>query len=121
MDLLTFDSQYRYVEGAASEVVDQYSLVQPALCCSEGNGRGRGLVEYIQDFETGNLARRNGGPAADIVEIGRDGNDGLGDGPAQGRFGIILELFEDDRRTIDGRETPGFLFVGSGGVGHMAI
>ena len=82
------------VERAAAEVVDGDGfvllLVEPV-----GQRRGGRLIDDAHDFQAGDLAGVFGGLALRVVEIGRDGDDGLGDLFAQIGFGGFLQLGED--------------------------
>ncbi len=66
------------IECAAAEVVDGDGLVLLFVEAVGQRGR-RGLVDDALDVEAGDLARVLGGLALRVVEVGRDGDDGLGD------------------------------------------
>ena len=74
------------VEGAAAEVVDGDGLVLLLVEAVGERGRG-GLVDDALDVEAGDLAGVLGGLALGVVEVGGDGDDGLGDGLAEIGFG----------------------------------
>ena len=86
-----------HVEGAATEVEDQDELVFLALFEAVGQGRGGGLVDDALDLQAGDLTGVLGGLALSVVEVGRDGDDSLGDGLAQVGLGVSLQLHEDAR------------------------
>ena len=86
-----------HVEGAATEVEDQDELVFLALFEAVGQGRGGGLVDEALDLQAGDLTGVLGGLALSVVEVGGDGDDGLGDGLAQVGLGVSLQLHEDAR------------------------
>ena len=82
----------RDVEGSATEVEDQDELVFLALVEAVGEcGRGR-LVDDAEDVEAGDLAGVLGGLALGVVEVGGNGDDGVGHGLAEVLLGVALEL-----------------------------
>ena len=83
------------VEGAATEVEDEDELVLLALVEAVGQRRGGGLVDDAQDVEARDLAGLLGGLALGVVEVRRDGDDGVGDGLAEVGLGVALELLQD--------------------------
>ena len=89
-----------HVEGAATEVEDQDELVFLALFEAVGQGRGRGLVDDALDLEAGDLTGILRGLALSVVEVGGDGDDGLGDGLAQVGLGVSLQLHKDARGNL---------------------
>ena len=86
-----------HVEGAAAEVEDQDELVFLALFEAVGQGRSGGLVDDALDLEAGDLSGVLGGLTLRVVEVGGDGDDGLGDGLTQVGLGVPLQLLEDTR------------------------
>ena len=88
------DFHQRHVEGAAAQVVDQ-TLVRVALVQTVGqSGRG-GLVDDALHVQTGDAARVLGGLTLRVGEVGRNGDDGLGDGLAQIAFRVGLQLLQN--------------------------
>ena len=86
--------QDRDVEGAAAQVVDGDLLVV-LLVQAVGQGRGGGFVDDPLDVQAGDAAGVLGGLALGVVEVGRDGDDRLGDLLAQIRLRVRLELLQD--------------------------
>ena len=75
------------VEGAAAEVVDGDDAFLLAVE-SIGERRRGGLIHQAQHFEAGHAARILGGLALRVVEVGRDGDDGLRDGRTEVALGV---------------------------------
>ena len=82
------------VEGSAAEVVDGDDAF-PLAVESVGERGCCGLVDQAQDFESGDAAGILGGLALGVVEIGRDGDDCLGDRRAEVALGVLLQLAQD--------------------------
>src|SRR5690606_10823572 len=70
--------------------------------------RGGRLVDDASHVEAGDFARGLGGVALGVVEVGRHGDDGVGDGFADLGFGVGLELAEDHRGDFLRRVGLGF-------------
>ena len=97
------DLQHRDVEGAATEVEHEHCLVGPLLVEPVGEGGRRRLVDDAEHLEPGDLAGFLGGGALGVVEVGRDGDDGLVDGVAEEGLGVALQLLEDPGGDLLGR------------------
>ena len=88
------------VEGSATEVEDEDELVFLALVEAVGErGRGR-LVDDAQHVEARDLAGLLGGLTLGVVEVRRNGDDGIGHVFAEVLLGVALELLEDARRDL---------------------
>ncbi len=86
--------QDRNIEGAAAQVVNGNHLVL-LLIQPIGQRRSGWLIDDAQHFQAGNLTRIFCGVALGIVEIGRHGDDRLGNRLAQVGFGVGFELAQD--------------------------
>ncbi len=71
------------VEGAAAQVEDQNALVGALLVQAIGQSSSGRLVDDTLDVEAGDLTGILGGLTLGVVEVGRDGDDGVGDGLAR--------------------------------------
>ena len=89
----------RDVERAAAEVVDGDLLVVLLVEAVGERRRGR-LVDDPADLEAGDPAGVLGRLALGVVEVGRDGDDRLGDLVAEIRFRVRLQLLEDHRADL---------------------
>ena len=90
------DFEDRDVERAAAEVVDGDRLVL-LLVEPVGQRRGRRLVDDAHHLEAGDAARFLGGLALRVVEVGGNGDDGLGDRLTEVLLGRLLQLLQDHR------------------------
>src|SRR3569833_316424 len=68
---------------------------------------GRGLVHNTEDVQAGDDTGILGGLPLDVVEVGRDGNDGVGDLLAQVALGHLLHLAQDHGADLLGGELLG--------------
>ena len=84
------------VERAAAEVVNGDRLVLLLVQAVGQRGRG-GLVHDALDVESGDLAGVLGRLALGVVEVGGNGDDGLGDLLPEVVFRRLLELAQDHR------------------------
>ena len=121
------DFEDRDVEGAAAEIVDG-DLAGLFLVEAVGERRRRRLVDDAQDLEAGDLAGVLGRLALGIVEIGRNGDDGLRDLFAEITLGGLLHLLQDEGGDLRGRVflavglDPGVAIVAAHDlVGHEAL
>ena len=92
------------VKGAAAEVEDEDVLLARLLVEAVGDrGRGR-LVDDAHHIEARDGARVLGRLALRVVEVGRDGDDGILDLLAEEGLRRLLHLDEDHRRDLLRRE-----------------
>ena len=115
------DLQHGDVERSAAEVEHEHRLVLGFLVEAVGEGCRRRLVDDPQHFEPGDLAGLLGRRALVVVEVRRDGDDGLGDGVAEVALGVALELLEDARRDLLGGVALAVDVVGLPVLAHVAL
>ncbi len=87
--------EHGHVEGAAAQIVHEDLLIQAAVE-AVGERGGGGLVDDALDVEAGQAARLLHRVALVVVVVGRDGDDGFLDGPAEELLGDGLHLPEDE-------------------------
>ena len=92
----------RNVERAAAQVEDEDLLVLVRLVEAVGQSCGCRLVDDAQNLEACNLASVLRGLTLSVVEVCRNGDDGLGDGLAQLLFSVVLHLLQDHCRDLLG-------------------
>ena len=90
------------VEGAAAEVVDGDGLVLLLVQAVRQRGRG-GLVDDAHHLQARDLARVLGRLALRVVEVGGDGDDGLGHLLTEVVLGRLLQLLQDHGRDLGRR------------------
>ncbi|MNQ80635.1 NAD-specific glutamate dehydrogenase [compost metagenome] len=118
VDFGDFDD--RNVEGTATQVINDDSVVALGLVHAVGQRRGGRLVDDALDVETGDAAGVLGGLALAVVEVGRHGDHRFGDRLAEIVFGGLLHLLEDFRGDLRRRHLlavdldPGVTVVGLG-------
>ena len=92
--------EHRHVERAAAEVEDEDHLIRALLVEAVGECRRGRLVDDADHVQPGDLAGVLGRLALGVVEVGRDRDHRVGDGLAQIRLGVGLQLLEDHRAQL---------------------
>ena len=93
------EPQHRHVEGAAAQVVHRVDALG-FVVQSIGQRRRGGLVEQAQHVEPGQTRRVARGLALCVVEVGRHGDDGTHQRPAERGLGAHAQHLEDLRRHL---------------------
>lgn len=106
------DGEEGDIESTSTEIVDDDLALITLLVKTVGKGSGGGLVDNAEDVETGNDTGILGGLALVVVEVGRDGDDGVGDGLAEVGLSNLLHLAENH---------GGDLLGGEGTVGTLVL
>ena len=113
------DIENGHVERAAAEIID-HDLLRLLLIDAVGKGGCRRLVDDALDVQPRDLARVLRRLPLRVGEIGRDSDDGIGDGFAEEGFRVRLELLQDHRGNFLRRvfmAVDGDLVVGA----HLAL
>lgn len=87
------DGKERDIESATTEIVDNDLALTIGLIKTVGDSGRGGLVDNAEDVKTSNHAGVLGSLSLVIVEVGGDGNDGVGDLLAKVGLGGLLHLF----------------------------
>jgi len=91
----------RDIESTTTEIEDEYVLLASTLLVeSVSDGGSGGFIDDSQNVESGDHTSILGSLSLRIVEIGGDGNDGLGDGSAEIGFRGLLHLNENHGRNL---------------------
>ena len=101
------DRQERHIKGTTTKIVDNDVSLTVILVQAVSNSSGGGLVNDTQDVQAGNDTGVLGSLSLVVVEVGRDGNDGMGDLLAEVGLGDFLHLAENDGRYLLGGELLG--------------
>ncbi|MNZ60951.1 NAD-specific glutamate dehydrogenase [compost metagenome] len=93
VDFGDFDD--RNVEGTATQVINDDSVVALGLVHAIGQCRSGRFVDDALYVQTGDAAGVFGGLTLAVVEVGRNGDDRFGDWLAEVVFGGLLHLFQN--------------------------
>ena len=115
LDHALADLENRDVERAAAKVVDGNRLVF-LLVEAVGKRRRRRLVDDAHHFEPGDLSGVFRRLALRVVEVRRNGDDGLGDRLAEIFFGGLLQLLQNHRGDFRRR-----VVLATGRDSHIAV
>ncbi|KAF5326355.1 hypothetical protein D9611_000923 [Ephemerocybe angulata] len=89
------DGEKGDIESSSSEIVDDDLGLTALLVETVGDGGSGGLVDDTEDMETGDGTGILGGLALSVVEVGGDGDDGVGDLVAKVGLSGLLHLAKD--------------------------
>ena len=102
------NGQERHIEGTTTKIEDEdVALALDLLVETIGDGGGSRLVDDAEDVEAGNETSVLGGLTLGVVEVGRDGDDGVVDGAAQVGLGSLAHLGQDHGGDLLGGEDLG--------------
>ena len=100
------DEEKRDIETSTTEIVDDDPGSTIPLVETVGDGGSCGLVDDTEDLETGNGTGVHGGVTLSIVEVGGNGNDGVGNLLSKVSLGNLLHLDQDHGGYFFGGEIP---------------
>ena len=92
------------IKSSTTEIVDDDLGLLPPLVKAVGDGGGGGLVDNTEDLETGNGTGILGGLTLSVVEVGGDGDDGVGDLLAEVSLSGLVNLDQDHSGDFFGGE-----------------
>lgn len=116
------DGEERHIEGTTAKIEDQdVALALVLLVEAVGNGGSGGLVDDTENVEAGNETGVLGGLALRVVEVGGDGDNGVGDGVADVGLGRLPHLGEDHGRDLLGGELLGLALELDLGLGLAGL
>lgn len=90
------------IESTTSKIVDGNDAVS-RLVKTVGKGSSGGLVDDTEDVEASNLTSVLGSLTLGVVEVGRDGDDGILNGLAHVGLSGLLHLAENETTDLRGR------------------
>jgi len=94
------------IESSTTEVVDDGLGFTALLVETVGDGGSSRIVNDTEDLETGDGTGILGSLALGVVEVGRDGDDGMGDLLAEVSLSSLLHLGQYHGRDFFGGEIP---------------
>lgn len=108
------DGQEGHIESTTSEIEDEdVPLADDLLVETVSDSSGSGFVDNTEDVKAGNDTGILGGLSLRVVEVGRDGDDGVGDGGAEVGLSGLFHLEEDHGGDFFGRLRGNKLIIGS--------
>ncbi|ROW05767.1 hypothetical protein VMCG_05263 [Cytospora schulzeri] len=96
------DLQDGDIESTTTKIVDSDNTVG-LLLETVGEGSSGGLVNDTENVQASDLTGILGGLTLGVVEVGRDGNNGVLDGLAEVGLGGLLHLLEDESTDLGRR------------------
>jgi hypothetical protein len=99
------DSQDGDIESTTTEIVDDDLAFLVGLVQTVGEGGGGGLVDDTENVETGDGTSVLGGGTLGVVEVGGDGDDGVGDLLTEVGLGDFLHLAQNHGADLLGGES----------------
>lgn len=90
------------IEGTTTKIVDGDNAVG-LLLKTVGKSSSSGLVNDTEDVKAGNLTGVLGGLTLSVVEVSRNGNNGVLDGLGEVSLGSLLHLVEDEATNLGRR------------------
>lgn len=98
------NGQERNIKGSSPEIEDEdVALAGDLLVKTVGDGSSGGLVDDTKDVQSGDGSGVLGGLTLRVVEVGGDGDDGVGNGSTEVRLSGLLHLEQDHGRDFLGR------------------
>jgi hypothetical protein len=99
------NGEERNIEGTTTEIEDEdVALANGLLVKTIGNGGSGGLVDDSENVETCDETGILGSLTLRVVEVGRDGNNGVVDSLTEVRLSSLTHLGEDHGRDLLGGE-----------------
>ena len=89
------DGKEGHVERSASKIEDEDVLLWAFLVKAVSDGGGSGLVDDTKDVKARDDTSVLGSLTLGVVEVGRDGDDGVLDFTSEVSLGDLLHLHED--------------------------
>mmetsp|Transcript_89975 Transcript_89975/g.176154 ORF Transcript_89975/g.176154 Transcript_89975/m.176154 type:complete len:251 (-) Transcript_89975:41-793(-) len=106
------DGKKRHIEGSSSKIEDKHVLLGTLLVKTVGNGSGGRLVDDTKHVKTRDDTGILGSLALGVVEISRDGDDGVLHLATKVSFGDLLHLDENHGRDLLRRKLLGLTLEG---------
>ncbi|KAL7278603.1 LOW QUALITY PROTEIN: hypothetical protein ACG7TL_007604 [Trametes sanguinea] len=98
------DGEQGDIEGTTTKIVDNDLRLAALLVKTVGDGRGGRLVDDTENLKTGDGTGVLGRLTLSVVEVGGDGDNGMGDGATEIGLGSLLHLAQDHGGNLLGSE-----------------